>query len=146
MPQTTKGGEKSMLPGVKNMLDQLDTIFAENNDTAADLWAVLCALRGPDTPDDVGELKARTTNHIRRAALPKTAAKWDKAHGLHTIVGGPSNLHFGGALSICASFATLEDGILNSRPGYLRVSSHFMSHIYTAARVLEVPISTSPAP
>jgi hypothetical protein len=60
---------------LREVLDQIDTVLAENGFDAAQLWNVLTALRGPDNVDDGDyRTKQEVTVPIRRAAFPRTAA------------------------------------------------------------------------
>lgn len=68
---------------VRKMLDRIDAVLAQPDDAtdeqrkdSRDLWAVLSALRGPDTDRDYRDLllKSRVTILIRRAAFPLTAS------------------------------------------------------------------------
>lgn len=61
-----------MTPETKLMLDQLDEFFIVHarGPASRELWAVLAALRGPDTSSK-GGLKNRTTIPIRAAAFPR---------------------------------------------------------------------------
>lgn len=69
----------AMSEKTRQMLDQIDTFLAAGDDDAADLEAVLTALRGPD----FGGMDKRTmTIPIRRAALPECAHEYDTWAGL----------------------------------------------------------------
>ena len=68
-----------MTPTLRAELDRIDEFL--NGPEGAELALVLSAIRGPDIPH-TDEVKYATTNHIRRAAFPKTCcnenpAGWD---------------------------------------------------------------------
>lgn len=56
---------------LRKALDVIDRVLVKNDDTAAELWDVLSALRGPDDMKEY-KLKAAGTVPIRRAAFPLT--------------------------------------------------------------------------
>lgn len=61
-----------MRTNVRIMLDKIDEMLSKGDQDAADLAAILTALRGPDELS-VYHLKEITTVPVRRLALPKTA-------------------------------------------------------------------------
>jgi len=107
-----------MQPNVRKMLDTIDEMLAGDANEARDLWSVLTALRGPDNEDT--ELKWRTTAVIRAKAFPKAAQTC--VHGMAVVVTGANSVRY------CTSDL-----------------SHFGSHVYSAARALDIPI-TEPTP
>jgi len=82
MTQTTRTNHEAEIPlpkstkettdPVREMLDRIDTFLVTGDQHAERLWNVLSALRGPDN-DSYGD-KVSTTNAIRAAAFPRTAA------------------------------------------------------------------------
>ena len=127
-----------MYEDVKKVLDTIDTFLSTSDRfTASQLWNVLSALRGPDMPDSNGELKARSTNHIRAAALPKTCARWQDSVD-RTWMGPRDNKQFYGDYApVCASFYRDGDAVQFN-------GSHFGMHVESAAAVLG--LSTKYAP
>lgn len=61
---------------VREILDKIDDVLADDSPAGRQLWEVLTALRGPDSGNTVD--KKTKTVPIRRAAFPKTAAKNDE--------------------------------------------------------------------
>lgn len=69
---------------MREVLDIIDEALARNDHEAEQLWAVLTALRGPDSNNS--DLKLRTTAVIRSRAFPRTAkiareSTWDVPGG-----------------------------------------------------------------
>ena len=56
-----------MLAKVRSMLDQLDAMLSEGDQAAADLAAILSALRGPDKEEECCD-KATMTSALRALA------------------------------------------------------------------------------
>lgn len=61
-----------MTSNVKRVMDMIDEVIAKSGQDAADVWAILTALRGPDKWIDYPLKKTHTVN-IRYAVLPKSA-------------------------------------------------------------------------
>lgn len=59
---------------VREVLDIIDGVLAQDEEDARELWDILTALRGPD--DGSVRKKDSTTVHIRAAAFPKTASSY----------------------------------------------------------------------
>jgi len=98
----------------KRVLNVIDEALAKGNKSSMQIWDVISALRGPDVHGFPS--KAKTTVHIRTAALPKTA----KTTSYTTLP---------------ISFAHFASPLFDIEAGSL-VSDHFRLHIAKAAVVL----------
>lgn len=64
---------------LRKALDAIDRVLVRNDDTAAQLWDVLSALRGPDNESYI--FKHDHIVPIRRAAFPQTAESVSETGG-----------------------------------------------------------------
>jgi len=103
---------------LREQLDVIDRMLSGPG--GGDLWLVLSALRGPDTPDHDYFKKATYTIPIRRAAFPLTATT------------GRASL---GTARKFADFGTSAEDTLNL-PGSAG-PSHYESHIEMAVQALQ---------
>lgn len=102
---------------VRAALDQIeDVLLGLDVWTAAQVWAVISALRGPDVYEDC-HLKGGTTGIIRSKAFPR----YGYSQGL--VVNPKDN--------------EIDRTALNQSKSF-----HFMGHITEAAAALEIPIVT----
>ena len=69
-------------PRVRQALNAIDTVLARGDQDAADLWAVLTALRSPDTDLGHGTAKQYLTVVIRKAAFPATERRAREGRGV----------------------------------------------------------------
>lgn len=111
-----------MTPTLRAELDRIeDFLMGPEGKQLAD---VLSALRGPDAGG--GGLKFRTTNFIRTAAFPKLTEASQDRDGLD----GSANDSW--MLDRNGEHISVPTGV--NKPSY-----HFLSHIESAARVLDLP-------
>ena len=82
----------NMTNEARAFLDQLDELCLKGDQTAADVMAVLTALRSHDVRGNT-VLKSVTTVPIRRAALPRTAAALDADDQKRLQVGKRHNMN-----------------------------------------------------
>lgn len=112
---------------LRHALDVIDRFLVDPNNTkdgtAAALWNVMAALRGPDN-DTIS--KADTTNLVRRAAFPRVR-NISEQFTLPQIV--PASFYVGGRWEIITD--PLIDRMSNE---------HFLSHLVAAAEELDVPV------
>jgi len=97
----------------KRVLNVVDEALAKGTKSSRQIWDVISALRGPDVLSFPN--KAKTTIHIRTAALPKTAKT--------------------NYIELPISFANSYSPAFDVGAGSL-VSDHFRLHIAKAAVVL----------
>lgn len=117
-----------MHDSTREMLNQIDEFLSKLDEPAAELAAVLTALRGPDTKVP-HEGKSNVTIPIRQAALPKTFAA---SEGLNWLkVGTGRNCR-------AMSFGNFDDKALGKV--IINEDSHFCDHGMLAAEVLGLQI------
>ena len=116
-----------MKPSLRKSLDIIDRWLLDP-DIGRDLTHVLSALRGPDTESD-DDLKLTTTNHIRRAAFPRLAERYDKWYDTQTEQ--PRR----GALS-CWDLHVKPPRRIETKMDDPDDLSHFMSHVLHARKAL----------
>lgn len=123
---------------VRAALDQIEEILLKKGPDAANLWAILTALRGPDESDHKirAELKSQKTIPIRRRAFPRIAAQVDHA--------SKEGAMFIDDVQVClnASFRSGLPGATDSMvgwtyPTYFSQNYHFQEHAYNARLALE---------
>jgi hypothetical protein len=140
MNETTDNplGDRTVL----QVLRAIDAWAGERRENGSDdgdrLWAVLSAMRGPDSDDQI--LKSRTTAVLRDAALHTLA---QAGGAIVTSLGPPAMLE---RLKLLKNFNTLEVPAdiesISDRIQYRRDEEdrrggqHFMAHVAVAARLL----------
>lgn len=120
-------------PNVRAALDYLDNILSRGGQDAQDLWDILTAFRGPDTPnenpyEDTG--KREVTLPIRRAALPLTLQSVCESRNV-----GPSFYYSNPGVHRRASFGAKQYQYPYGG-ARLEGSNHFRNHGFRAARAL----------
>jgi hypothetical protein len=132
-----------MTEETRAFLDQLDEVLVKGDKTAHEVISIITALRSMDGGS--GGLKDVATVPIRRAALPKCAAKAEV--GTHTVESTPIRMQFRCGHPDDAN--KVDTRSLTTRPasGYSyafkqlnTAERHFVSHVHEAARALGLTI------
>jgi len=126
-------------PEARAALDALDDVLSKTDNTSREVWQVIAAMRGPDGrqgPLDItfhNVVKLNVTVPLRRAAFPKTAAKYDGSQGYGAY-----------AVWLGATFGDVYDpnGLRKNvdLDSAKRQSNHFAAHAQEAAKTLGLPV------
>lgn len=115
---------------LRAILDKIDTVLAKHDDTAAELWNVLTALRGPDS--SASNNKSVTTVPIRRVAFPLTARVAEENYGYL------NGAQFGREGYSNDNIFLMNDNIFLMSELGPDEDGHFRAHVEAAGRVLEI--------
>lgn len=127
---------------VRKMLDSIEDFLMVGDSDAADLAAILTALRGPDDPD-ISHRKHDATIPIRRAAFPRIARKVDERFERSEFIGSriddpDPTPRVGQRRFMSFGTSRTPSALRLINPDYRPPNSHhFEEHINVAAEALE---------
>lgn len=118
-----------MTPNIRETLDLIDQVLAQNTHESQMLWDILTALRGPD--NHAPQVKEVLTVAVRRKAFPQTAWATQFNSGYYLgCANGAQFVHF-------KPEQPLTQHVFDETVNPNLADYHFVNHAYRALAALE---------